>query len=347
MVLDNAPDYREVFFRELARRVELTVVAQPCFQDNLDPPKQRGDYTYIEIPTRRLAGMYWQPGLRTILRSREWDVACIGVNFRQLARLFLFLTAPASRDAWVWRGLIYGRSENRLLRGVRAWFLRRGAGCLVYSDAVRDRLQRDHGIAAVSFNNSEVRREEFRAATYDRSRGGLRLLFVGRNTPRKRVDRLVALAERHDDVHVRLVGPGMEDVQLAGTPDIRERVRIYGKTTGHRLDEHFDWADLVANPGHAGLLVTNAARHGKGIVIDSESAHAPEYRLAEEANQPFIRFSDRRAVDRFVQSVRDDRSQLRAWAEELQAVAKTRYTVEYMVDKHVELFEAVAASRNR
>ena len=62
LVLDHAPDYRETFFRELALLTRLTVVAQSCEDDGLAAPLERKGYEYIEIPTKRVAGIYWQLG---------------------------------------------------------------------------------------------------------------------------------------------------------------------------------------------------------------------------------------------------------------------------------------------
>jgi glycosyltransferase involved in cell wall biosynthesis len=136
----------------------------------------------------------------------------------------------------------------------------------------------------------------------------------------------------------------MEKLKVPAELRSLARVEVYGRTVGDELRPHFDWADLVVSPGDVGLLVTNAARHGKGILIDADSDHGPEYWLAKEANQPFISFGDVEVVYKFVEEVLTDRVALRHWGETLQAVAKSEYTVEQMVQRHIGVFHAIANS---
>jgi len=124
------------------------------------------------------------------------------------------------------------------------------------------------------------------------------------------------------------------------------RVQLYDRIVGDELRPHFDWADMVSNPGHVGLLVMNAAKHGKGIVIDSDCAHAPEYYLAREAAQPFISFGDDEAVDRFIDGIINDRALVVGYAEMLQDIAIKEYTVQNMAKVHFDLFREMMLENN-
>lgn len=344
MILDHAPDYREAFFRELGTLVALTVVAQPCATDDLTPPATRSGYDYLELPVRRWSGFVWQPGLLELIRNGRWDIVCAGINLRQLSRLLAFVKLPDLRSCWVWRGHVFGQSQSKILDLTRACLLSRVPACLVYSDGIAAEVRQRYGIEAVSFNNTEVRAGEFRVGKFSRpaDTGELRLLFVGRNQARKKLERLINLAGRRNDIRVRLVGPGMETLRLPEELLHSGRVEIYGKTSDDALNPHFDWADLVANPGHVGLLVLNAARHGKPIVIDADSPHAPEYWLAKESGQPFVAFTDARQLDRFLDDALANRASLEAWGARLQQVAKSSYTIEHMAAVHAQVFKAVA-----
>jgi glycosyltransferase involved in cell wall biosynthesis len=344
VVLDYAPDYREAFFRELGLETKLTVVAQPCEAEGLTAPPERKHYEYREILAKRIGGIYWQPGLRALASKMDWDVICMGINLRHPARVTAFLSLPSVWSKWVWRGHIFGKTESQLINYFRGILLRRAAGCLTYSQVQAEEVLRRFGVNAVSFNNSEVRVSEFRQGIHAAKRDGLKLLFVGRYQTRKRLERFIDLASRRSDISVRLVGPDMDRIDVPQALDVSGRVEKFGKTSGEALNEHFDWADLVANPGHVGLLVMNAARHQKGIVIDSESRHAPEYWLAKEAGQPFIDFSDCEAVDQFLDGVIADPTATKVWAERLQELARSRYTIEYMVDAHLKVFNNIYES---
>lgn len=344
MVLNHAPDYRESFLSELAKRVELTVIAKPCQEEGLSAPGTRGEYRYLEIPPVIFPGAFCQPGIGKILIEGSWDCICVNANMRNLSTLWLFLVNPGLRERWIWWGPIFGRSRSKILSFLRGYIIKRSAFCLVYSKPVEARINKEFGQKAISFNNTEIRQDEFHPGKFS-EHPELRLLFVGRNQPRKKLHRLVDLAERRPNVSVRLVGPGMDNLKIPDDLLRTSRVEIFGRTTGNELIQHFDWADLVANPGHVGLLVMNAARHGKGIVIDESSEHAPEYFLAKESGQPFIDFSDNIAVDSFIDRLITDRSPLALWSKRLQDKAKAEYTIEHMVEAHLQVFESVRKKR--
>lgn len=344
MVLNNAPDYREPFLRELSQEVDLTLVARPCEPEGLTPPTERIGYRYIEIPAKRFLGVLWQPGLSEVVDEGGWEALGVSINMRDIGRILLFLRRKELRSRWVWWGHVFGRTPLKLLDAPRRFLLKRGAGALVFTEGVAQAVRERYGVEATPFNNTQVKEDQFRPGSFEEHQG-LRLLFVGRLQPRKRLERLVALAEREPRVQLRLIGPGMDALEVPQPLLESGQLRRYGRLAGDELDEHFDWADLVANPGHVGLLVMHAAQHGKGIVIDSESAHAPEYWLAREAEQPFIDFSDEAAVDRFVGELlesEDGRTRLRNWGSRLQEVARERYTIEHMAAVHARLFRAVA-----
>jgi len=233
-----------------------------------------------------------------------------------------------------------GRNDNYILDGVRKYFLKRSAVCLTYNEPIAREVRRRYGGHAVSFNNTEVCERDFRVSRYS-EHDEVRLLFVGRYQVRKRLDRLIDLVARRGDIKVRLVGPDMQQLHIPSNLTEAGQIEVIGRTVGSKLDVHFDWTDLVANPGHVGLLAMNAARYGKGIVIDSESQHAPEHWMAKEAQQPFINWSDSLAVDNFIDDVKRNRSLYQKWGRDLQMVAKDKYTVEAMVDVYLKAFKGV------
>ncbi len=343
LIIDHAPDYREAFFRELGKKVDLTVASQPCETDGLAPPDKRIGYRYIECPSIRLKGLYWQLGLGRLLCREHWDVVCCDINLRQLSRLFLFITNKRYWKKWVWRGHIFGKNAFGPLDYIRKLMLQRGAACLAYNDPIAQQVTDRYGIEAISFNNTQVSKRDFREGSFG-DHSELRMLFVGRNQARKNLDRLIDLVKRHPDIYIRLIGPGMEILDIPEALKQFGRIEIYGRIVGKDLNPHFDWADLVANPGSVGLLVMNAAKHGKGILIDSNSQHGPEYWLAKEAGQPFISFEDQQGVDQFIDDLSKNRWKLHQWGRQLQDVAREKYTIEYMAEAHYKVFEKVTKS---
>ncbi|TDY02687.1 glycosyltransferase [Thiohalophilus thiocyanatoxydans] len=348
MILNYAPDYREAFLRELSayNNIDLTVVAQPCDPAGLSPPLQRVGYNYIEISSVKYFGLVWQPGLAKIIRSRRWDIVCVSANLRHVSRIVLYLISPYYWKRWVWWGLIFGEVESGVVRVIRKQLFKHSACCLVHTKAVVVRLQKECTVAGVSFNNSEVSKSEFRHGKYDKKKQEIKMLFVGTYKPRKKLERLIQLADRRTDVKIRIVGPGME--KLTGYKQLAKagKLSVYGRTTGHELDSHFDWADIVVSPGNVGLLIMNAARHGKGIVIDNDSYHGPELFLAKETGQPFISFNDIQELDQFIELLHAKPSLLKKWGKDLQAKAKEEYTIEHMAEVHARTFEEITLKQS-
>jgi len=302
-ILNYAPDYREIFLRELSRYVELTVVAQPCKRVGLKPPEKRIGYEYIEIKPIVIFGFKWEPKLTSVFNKDFYDVYCVSANLRQLSRLFIFIKYKEYRKKWIWWGHIVGKTKNIFLKKLRKIFLYNAVGCLTHNSVLAEYLKKEYGIKAVSFNNTEVSKNNFIDGVYKRH-NKLHFLFVGRNQQRKRLDRLIELVKRRNDVRVKLIGSNMELLQVPVDLIKTCKIEVLGHTTGEELKKHFDWADIVVNPGHVGLLVMNAAKHGKGIVIDKDSNHAPEYILAKEAGQPFISFGNKNEVDNFIDKIK-------------------------------------------
>jgi len=344
MILNHAPDYREPFLRELGRQVDLTIVAQPCNPDYLTPPEIRAGYQYIEIASYRIAGCMWQPGLSRLLNKCQWDIVCVSLNFRHLSRIALFFTKSRYWKKWMWWGHIFGNDDSKILNSIRKYIIKRSACCLVHGKSIAKKLNHNYVTKAISFNNTEVSKDDFRPGMFN-GHFELRLLFVGRHQPRKKLKRLVDLVERRGDVYVRFIGPEMEKLSVPTKVLNEGRVDLFGRTVGEDLNCHFDWADLIVNPGQVGLLVLNAAKHGKGIVIDSCSDHGPEFFLAKEAGQPFIPFNDEDEVDHFIDRVQNNPSLLEQWGRALQEKAMEEYTIEHMAEVHMKAFEAVNSGK--
>lgn len=345
-ILNHAPDYREPFLRELGtyKYIELTVIAQPCEPEGLSPPKHRENYNYIEISSIYFFGLLWQPDLRRILRGSKWDIVCVSANLRHFSRLVLFITSPRYWKKWLWWGHIFGKNRSHALYFFRRLIIKKSAGCLVHGKFIATEIIEKYAGKAMSFNNTEIRKEDFCLGKFNHH-PGLRMLFVGRFHSRKKLHLLVDLVRRRNDVQVRLVGPGMEKLSVPEEFLSQSRVELFGRTVGKSLRCHFEWADIVVNPGAVGLLAVNAAKHGKGIVIDSGSKHGPEFVLAKEANQPFIPFDDPDEVDQFVDRVKTNRSVLKTWGLALQEKAIEEYTIENMAKVHIDAFELVSSGR--
>ncbi len=344
LIIDHAPDYREGFFRELGSKCDLSIVAQPCKQDNLTPPEKRAGYNYYDIKTYEL-GPFRFCLLPSLIKLKQFDIICVDFNLRHLWRFYYFFKHK-SKSNWIWWGHIYGRNDNKIFNFVRKAFLNRAAGILAQSKAVSERLHKNINVDIIeSFNNTQIEESDFVKLDWKQS-NFVNLLFVGRPQERKRLGRLIKMAIKYSEVQIRLIGPGMYNFLHKNYGDLPDNIQCYDKTEGKELLPHFEWCHAVVNPGHLGLLVTNAAKYGRAIIIQKNTRHAPEYIMAEESGQYFIDFDSDDDTNWLFNEIKSGGRLIQQKAAKLQNLAKKEYTIQYMAQKHIETFRKVIQSNN-
>jgi len=104
---------------------------------------------------------------------------------------------------------------------------------------------------------------------------------------------------------------------------------------------------IFLNPGHLGLLISNAALHGRPVLIQKNENHAPEIALAEDSNQISLDFDDLKETGAFFNDLNKDINILQEAAMRLQITAKEQYTVEHMVEKHMDAFKLIYSKSNK
>jgi glycosyltransferase involved in cell wall biosynthesis len=336
-IIDHAPDYRESFFRGLSEHCDLTVFSHPCEPDGLTAPDHRKGYQYVEVPIHR-KGPFFLLADKTTPAFSEYDVLCVDFNPRHLWRIRYFLQNKSQWNKWVWWGHIYGKSNNYILEKVRLFVLKRSVSVLAYSETIAEHLKiKLKDTPVISINNTQVKKSDFINLSWP-SFDQLKFIFVGRPQERKRLDRIVKLAEWHPLISWRLIGPDMEEFMQNHFGELPDNIECFGKTTGDELTSHFEWCHAVANPGHMGLLVSNAAKHGRPVIVQENERHAPEIILAQEAEQPFINFDSKSITEAFFSNLLAKPKILKEAGQRLQATAKQSYTIENMVEKHLEGF---------
>jgi len=329
-LLDAAPDYRELFLRELGKKCDLTVVSYPSSFYKLTPPDKRLNYSYLQLNPGDETSKYLNNGLSSIIRSEKPDIVCASLNLKYPARIADFLRQK-KHVPWIWWGQIFGRLS--FLDPVKKLLVNLADGTLVYSNDIKNRLNNDR---VISFNNSQHSVNDFRK-TKNVIGKQIHCLFVGRPQERKKLHLAVKFAFEREDIVIRLVGPGM--LSYFNGSKLPKNIQLYDAAYGKELAAHFSWANAVLNPGHAGLLVMNAAAHNRPIIINSSVKHAPEIELAKRSNQFFTDFEDRAHLHTLFNKFFDNSNLLQRKGDQLYELAKSEYTVEYMVESHLKMFE--------
>ena len=340
-LMQFAPHYREDLLRELGRICNLTVCCPPCSRYGLVEPSARQGYEYIELQPNSFLeklGVVVPKGERQVLK-RPWDVVICVEDMHFPVRYFdyfLWLLSRGNRPKWLWWGHFRGRRSWKILQYARRFLVNSSSGTFTYTEKVKDELV-SWGCDAsklVSLNNSEVYRSQIAPRVLPTLEGRLRLLFVGRPEPEKRIERVIELVERLDVLDARLIGPTMSRYSdMVREKNLADRIDLCEAKTGNALEEDFEWCHVVVNPGTLGLLVINAARYGRAVIVDRDSRHGPEIVVAEETGQFIIDWSDQQELDAFFLGLLEREDQLRERGQQLSAYVQSNYTIEKMVER--------------
>ena len=329
-VINALPDYKESFIRELGKHHEITVIAKP--NNGFENDFERVGYEYIEVECYSIFGLKIQPRLFYYIFFSNWDKIICSWNIRYIDRLLYFLLYIARKKKWIWWGHMLGRSDFKYSSLFRKAFIPMAKSTLIYSDFFKQQLLKEFNYTNIhSFNNSELSLREVRKPEWQDSIT-LNLLFVGRFSERKKLDFFVELAKRNASFEILLIGPGMlENFKSITLPNFK----VLDKIENNKLDSYFNWAHLVVNPGFLGLIILNAARYGKPMLINDISGHGPEISLAYDAHQLFYDFSDLEKISSYLEELKKNKKLLRAKGNFLQKIAIESYNVESMVKVHL------------
>lgn len=335
-LINFAPNYRDKFLTELGKYVDLTVTAYPGNEANLIDPEQRIGYRFI--PLKRIKFLNFNFNLNEFtLANNDYDVIIVGYT---LWNPFRMVNLFRRKKRVICEGLIYGKSNNLITRLLRTNFITASEGVLVYSEIVKNRLSQETKKPIIVFNNTSYSKHEIKPLNLPQLNEKLNVIWVGRYQERKKLERLYDLAKLDKRVHVRLIGPGIKEVF---SKKIKlDNFQIFDGVYGDELEQHFAWSHIVFNPGGAGLIVMNAARLGRSIVIDNNSHHGPEIQLALDSKQDFINFSNLENTQTYIDRLFKNPSHLQTKADAMSDQMKN-YTIEHMAEKY---FQAIKGEWN-
>lgn len=328
-LINFAPNYRDKFLTELAKYVDLTVTAYSGAEANLSDPITREGYRFIELERKKCLGFNFNYKEFT-LANDDYDVVIVGYT---LWNPFRMINLLRSKKRVICEGLIYGRNNGIITKLLRRTFINASEGVLVYSKMVKDKLAKEIDRPIIIFNNTSYSKREIKPISLPALNETLNIIWVGRYQERKKLERLYELANLDKRVEVRLIGPGIRDAFK--NKKHLDNFEVYDSAYNEELEQHFSWCHTVFNPGGAGLLVMNAARFGRSIVIDKNSHHGPEIQLAIDACQDFIDFSNLNNVESYIDYLFSQQKYLQKKAEQL-THQMSNYTIEHMAEKYLK-----------
>lgn len=328
-LINYAPNYRDKFLTELGKLVDLTVTSYKGDEANLKDPEVRIGYKYIPLKRIKFLGINFNTKEFT-LANHDYDVVIVGYT---LWNPFRMINLFRKKKRVICEGLIYGKNNDFVTKILRKIFINASEGVLVYSEMVKKKLIQETSKPIIVFNNTSYSKKEINPISLSPVNDKLNVIWVGRYQERKKIERLYVLAKEDSRINVRLIGPGIKEAFQNFEP--LTNLEIFDAAYEQELYEHFRWSHVVFNPGGAGLLVMNAGRFQRAIVIDIASHHGPEIQLAIDAEQDFIDFSDKTIVNNYIDNLFRNPIKLEDDAKRL-CKQMQNYTVEYMAQQYYE-----------
>lgn len=330
-LINFAPNYRDVFLRELGKYVDLTVMFYDGKDAGLKDPDDRTGYNYICLKRKRVLNINFNIKEFTLANNKDYDVIIVGYTLWFPLRMINLFRRNIRTIA---EGLIYGRNNGIFTRFLRKWFLNAAEGVLVYSNIVKEKLQKEINKPIISFNNTSFTKKDISPLPFHFEKDRLNLVWAGRYQPRKKIERLIHIAENDDRIKLRLIGPGIKE--NIANDNLPSNVEILGEVYGDDLTVYFEWSHAVFNPGGAGLLVMNAARYCRPIFIDNNSHHGPEIQLAKQAGNLFLDFDDGEQVSNLIEKCINNRGYLIEKGQKLCEIMEKEFTVEFMAQQYLK-----------
>ena len=232
-------------------------------------------------------GAAWQRGALAIPIARG-DVLVISGAPRCLSNVVLLLRARWRGARTVWWSHLWSATSRRHRYLVRLLLMRLADALLFYTDEeveTYSKGQGQHNLRPVAALNNGINIDPILPlrSAYDPVTRGLRILFIGRLTPKAELDILLRALARSElsAATLDVIGDGSEGARLqtlARELDLESRVIWHGGTTDEtRISEIANQCAVFCYPGGVGLSLIHAMAYGlPAVVHNHRPTHMPE-----------------------------------------------------------------------
>ena len=284
------PAYRLDFFDRVANRLGagFSVYATPGDLGVLTEATTPRSWSKSLGRMQPLApGALWQKGALSIPIARG-DVVVISGAPRCLSNIVLLIKARWRGAHTVWWSHLWSATSRQYRYLVRLLLMRQADALLFYTDEEIETYRKGPGrrnprpVAALN-NGIDIDPILPLRRAYDPSARGSRILFIGRLTPKAKLDILLSALARPEltAATLEVIGDGPERAKLQGlarTLDLSERVTWHGGTTDEtRIASIANRCAVFCYPGGVGLSLIHAMAYGlPAVVHDHRPTHMPE-----------------------------------------------------------------------
>lgn len=359
VIQPEVPAYRVGFFARLSARLGTALVvhasegvlgklsertALPAWQRQLGPIRSI-------VP-----GLCWQFGAFGVPMKRG-DILILWGNPRCLSNLAVLVKARAKGVKTVWWGHYRSSTSKGWSMWLRLRLLRLADGILFYTD--QERIEylssgRNFEPERVFATNNGIETDAIvrLRAPYDAASRPRRLLFIGRLTPKARVDLLLhALSDPScSGIELAVIGDGEREPSLKALAEelnLAKRIHWHGGTTDERqIAAIANESRVFIYPGAVGLSLIHGMSYGlAAIVHDDRSKHGPEFAaLRPRLNGLTFSAGDWQSLAAVLSTVISDEQCLNAMSLSAMETTATAFNTEDMADRFCDVIRVLGGS---
>ncbi|MBN8153598.1 glycosyltransferase [Vibrio vulnificus] len=336
----SIPRYRLPFFDNVIKGNKNTsILACPVDHLGVETAKEAllgGNY-FINFREYKLPfGFLFQTHIfsREVYKS---DVVILPGNLRYLSNFLLILVLKLLNKKIVWWGQA-GRSD--LSKDLRIWLINHLDGCLLYTESEKEKYKKSKSII-VSINNGldylEISKNRIDNRTSDKK---LRLIFIGRNTEKSKLDLLLKAMERKDkDAFTLDVIGCFYETNIDG-------VTFHGPLHNEsEIAKIVSFCDVFIYPGDVGLSISHAFCYGLPAIIHNDfDSHMPEAVVFEQGVNGYVfEKDDIDSLINVLDDVLEDKSngRLRMLSLNCEEKVKNEYNTNVMAKRFFSMLDAL------
>src|SRR5690554_2400850 len=196
--INYAPNYRDVFLKELGKHVDLTVVSYAGKEANLKDPNERVGYKHICLKRKRFFFNINFNIKEFTIANGDFDVVVVGYT---LWNPFRMINLFRKRKRVICEGKIFGKNDGFVTRFFRRIFVNSGEGLLVYSELVKKHLLKYTKRPIIVFNNTSYSKSDLKPLPLNPIINSLNVLWVGRYQKRKKLEILIQIAKKYSNIN--------------------------------------------------------------------------------------------------------------------------------------------------
>jgi len=358
VVQPGIPTYRVDFFERLARKFagDFVAYASPYDMGVLSTQSHARNWQRELAEIRHiLPGVFWQPGALSIPVHRG-DIVVVSGAPRCLTNILFLLKARINGASTVWWGHYLSPTSTEMRQWLRKRLMKLSGAFLFYTEremlAYKKNNAGIHDGRLFALNNGiDVSGVERLRVPYAQSERQPRVLFIGRLTPKSRLEILLramtsaALA----DVRLEVIGAGEEDRLFAHARElgVADRITWHGGLTDEEaISRVANRCQLFVYPGDVGLSLIHGLAYGLPVIVHEEfNSHMPEIAaLSPGENGRTFRKGDAESLAAVLARSLRDEALLNAMSRCAVDTVERTFNTRDMADRFADMVEVLKAN---